>query len=171
MPSKRKVTGNMDGQMQLGLDVSPSKPIRPTLERIQARLEKRAHWAPPDKRKGAPRVYAFAGTMKQLKESPDKFPLCPAFYATQDTFGRITPDPNAEALVQWLLHGEHAPEPGDQFYAFSTHHHDWIGGGTCYREEAGTMALLERGSFANFARFEDDARGLILVFPTGTILR
>ncbi|HKK18950.1 MAG TPA: hypothetical protein VJ952_09755 [Opitutales bacterium] len=141
------------------------------MDKLQVHLEKRAHWAPPDKRKGAPRVYAFAGTMKQLKASPDKCPLCPAFYATRDTFGRITPDPNAEALVQWLLHGEHAPEPGDQFYAFSTHHHDWIGAGTCYREKAGTMALLERGSFANFARFEDDARGLILVFTTGTILR
>jgi hypothetical protein len=122
-------------------------------------------------RQGAPRVYAFTGTMKQLKENPDKLPRCPAFYVTQDTFGQISPDPNAEALVQWLLHGDHAPEPGDQFFAFSTHHHDWIGAGTCYREEAGTLALLERGSFANFARFQDNARGLILVFTTGWILR
>jgi hypothetical protein len=32
-------------------------------------------------------------------------------------------------------------------------------------------AWLEEGSFQNFARFEAAARGLILVFTTGGILR
>jgi len=64
-----------------------------------------------------------------------------------------------------------ASDSSFKVYAFSTLHCAWIGAGTVYREEAGAMALLERGSFANFERFEDDARGLILVFTTGTILR
>ena len=33
------------------------------------------------------------------------------------------------------------------------------------------MAFLERGSYPDFARFEHDAGGLILVFQTGGILR
>lgn len=145
--------------------------MRPTLQRIQALLEKRSHWAPPGKRSGAPRVYAFSGSMKQLKAHPDKLPRCPAFYATKDIFGHFSPQLSGDAVAQWSLHGEHKPQPGDRFYAFSVPHQDWIGAGTLYREGADTLALLEEGSFQNFARFEHDASGLILVFTTGGILR
>lgn len=153
------------------MDISPSRPMRETLEYLHSRLDKRAHWAPPGHRRGAPRVYAYCGSMKQLKKYADKLPTCRPFYATLDVFNHLSPELTDDALVQWRIHGKNAPQPGDLFYAFSIPHRDWIGGGTLYREEEETVALLERGRSRDFARFSEDAHGLILVFATGAILR
>lgn len=154
-----------------GIDATPSRPAREVLRRLQTRLEKCAHRAPCGEGNGSPRVYAFAGSMKQMKQCPDKLPHCPAFYATQDVFGHVAPQLSGDAIAQWRLHGEEIPQPGDLFYVFSLPHQDWIGAGAVYREGDAIMAFLERGSYPDFARFEHDAGGLILVFQTGGILR
>lgn len=149
-----------------GIDVKKALPREKVLQKMEARLERRSHWAPPGKREGAPRVYAFSGTKQQLRDSPDKLPHCPLFYASQEIFGHVTPQLGGDALAQWCLHGEELSKPGCRFHAYSIHHHDWIGQGGVSLEDGFTMATLEAGAFRDFARFEKDAHGLILVFFT-----
>lgn len=130
---------------------------------LRRRLEVVSHWAPFGLRRGAPRVYQFPGAHEQLHAEPSKIPHCPYFYASQESFGHVGRQLRGDAIVQWCFHCDLMPAPGFRFWAFSMQRTDWIGSGGIYLEEGLTMAGLDKGLYADFARYQQDAHGLILV--------
>jgi|GEM_PF-2405725 len=158
---------------QLSFFELPTGPLGPkqALVILRRRLEAVSHWAPPGLRKGAPRVYEFPGAHEQLQAAPSKLPGCPYFYATQEVFGHVSPDLGGDAIAQWCFHGDKLPFPPCRFWAFSMQRTDWIGSGGIYLEDGLTMASLDKGYHADFARYEKDAHGLVLVIFTHRMVR
>ena len=138
---------------------------------LKRRLETVSRWAPPGLRKGAPRVYEFPGAHEQLHAAPSKLPTGPYFYATQEVFGHVNAELGGDAIVQWGFHGDKLPFPPCRFWAFSMHRTDWIGSGGIYHEDGLTMAGLDKGVYADFARYEKDAHGLVLVIFTHRMVK
>lgn len=138
---------------------------------LRRRLETVSHWAPDGHRRGSPRVYEFPGAHEQLQAAPSKLPQCQYVYATQESFGHLSPQLGGDAIAQWCFHGDKLPMVGCQFWAFSMHRTDWVGFGQIYMEDGLTMASLEEGHHADFARYQKDAHGLILVIFTHRMVR
>lgn len=138
---------------------------------LRRRLEAVSHWAPLGQRVGAPRVYQFPGAHQQLSAAPDKLPRCPYFYATQESFGHVGRELGGDAIAQWCFHGDLLPMPSCRFWVFSMQRTAWIGSGGIHLEEGFTMASLDKGFYADFARYQQDAHGLILVIFTHRMVR
>jgi hypothetical protein len=120
------------------------------------------------RKKGGGRKGSGAGVMSSLaaQAAPSKLPGCPYFYAPQEVFVHVSPDLGGDAIAQWCFHGDKLPFPPCRFWAFSMQRTDWIGSGGIYLEEGLTMASLDKGYHADFARYEKDAHGLVLVIFT-----
>ncbi|MGJ8653052.1 MAG: hypothetical protein ACSHX8_07245 [Opitutaceae bacterium] len=138
---------------------------------LRRRLDVVSHWAPYGQRAGAPRMYQFPGAHEQLRTAPSKLPRCPYFYANQETFGHVSRELGGDAIAQWCFHGDILPTPGCRFWAFSMHRTDWIGSGGIYLEDGLTMASLDKGFYSDFARYQQDAHGLVLVIFTHRMVK
>jgi len=158
---------------QLSFFELPVAPVGPkqALVLLRRRLEAVSHWAPQGLRKGAPRVYEFPGAHEQLNAASSKLPRGPYFYATQEVFGRMSPELGGDAIAQWCFHGDKLPFPPCRFWAFSMQRTDWIGSGGIHYEDGLTMASLDKGFYSDFFRYEKDAHGLALVIFTHRMVK
>jgi hypothetical protein len=158
---------------QLSFFELPEAPVGPkqALVLLRRRLDSVSHWAPQGLRQGAPRGYEFPGAHEQLNAASSKLPRGPYFYATQEVFGRMTPELGGDAIAQWCFHGDKLPFPPCRFWAFSMQRTDWIGSGGIHYEDGLTMASLDKGFYSDFFRYEKDAHGLVLVIFTHRMVK